>query len=518
VPAAFISLVDADRDFYKSATGFGEPLASARELRGPTFCHHAIAGQGPLVIGDTAADPVYREVPTVASLGVAAYVGVPLHAADGAALGSFCAIDMVPRAWSAADVQVLTELAASAEREIALRAGARATERLLERMRAQAAQLEAQQAEMVRQVAVAERERGRVAAVLESISDAFFAVDHQWCFTYVNDRAEQVLLRRRGELLGHSLWEEFPEAVGSAFEREYRRAMSTATPVVFEEFYAPLDTWFAVHAYPGTDGLAVYFQDVTARHVAEAERARLLAVAQQARADAEAASRAKSDFLAVMSHELRTPLNAIGGYAQLMEFEVHGTITEGQREDLGRIRRAQRHLLGLINAILNFARVEAGHVAYDIRSVALDEIVASVEPLVVPQLDAKQLRYDFAGCDSGARARADADKLGQVLLNLLTNAVKFTPAGGRVSVSCVVCAETVEVRVADTGMGIPADRLESVFDPFVQVGRDLSSGGDGVGLGLAISRDLARGMGGDIGVTSTLGEGSTFTVTLPRAA
>ncbi|PZR71748.1 MAG: histidine kinase [Chthoniobacterales bacterium] len=122
VPATFISLVDERRDFYKSCFGFGEPLASTRQMEGRTFCHYAIVSSGPLLIPDTMADPVFREVPTVQSLGVRAYAGIPLITDDGQAIGSFCAIDFAPRQWSALDVEILTELAASALREIKLRA------------------------------------------------------------------------------------------------------------------------------------------------------------------------------------------------------------------------------------------------------------------------------------------------------------------------------------------------------------------------------------------------------------
>ena len=135
VPATFISLVDQSRDFYKSCFGFGEPLATTRQLEGRTFCHHAIVSSGPLLIDDTMEDPVFREVPTVQSLGVRAYAGIPLVTDEGQAIGSFCAIDFAPRAWSALDVEILTELAASAMREIKLRSAVRDAE-----MHARAAQ------------------------------------------------------------------------------------------------------------------------------------------------------------------------------------------------------------------------------------------------------------------------------------------------------------------------------------------------------------------------------------------
>jgi signal transduction histidine kinase len=225
-----------------------------------------------------------------------------------------------------------------------------------------------------------------------------------------------------------------------------------------------------------------------------------------------------------MSHELRTPLNAIGGYADLLALGVRGPVTEAQRVDLERLRRANQHMAGLVTDVLNFARLDAGQVAYRTEDVALDPVVADLETLVGPQLAAKGVAFDHDGCapdtpETPHTLRADAEKVRQILLNLLTNAVKFTDAGGRVALACETdrAAGVVRVRVADTGRGIPADQLERVFQPFVQVDRHRThESQQGVGLGLAISRDLARGMGGELTVESTPGAGSTFTLTLPR--
>jgi signal transduction histidine kinase len=266
----------------------------------------------------------------------------------------------------------------------------------------------------------------------------------------------------------------------------------------------------------GTSELALA-QEVATRAALAIDNAALYGAALHARAEAEAANRAKSDFLATMSHELRTPLNAIGGYSQLIEMGVHGPVTEEQLEALRRVQRSQQHLLALINDVLNFAKLEAGRVTYEIRPVPVQGLLAGLEALVAPQLAVKSLRFDCRECDGTLAVAADADKVQQILLNLLSNAIKFTPSAGEIRVEAVRDGGSVRFAVADTGVGMPADRLESVFEPFVQLGRGAEIGRDGTGLGLSISRDLARAMGGDLSAVSTLGAGSTFMLTLPAA-
>jgi PAS domain S-box-containing protein len=254
-----------------------------------------------------------------------------------------------------------------------------------------------------------------------------------------------------------------------------------------------------LHGYDVTDHV------MTRRAVEEAKR------------EAEAANRAKSEFLAVMSHELRTPLNAIDGYAELMELEVHGPLTEHQRQDLVRIRKSQRHLLNLINGVLNFTRVEAGVAHYELGPVPLADVLMSCDALMRPQMEHRGLTFDVDLCAGDLRVMADAEKLQQILLNLLTNASKFTAAGGRVRLWCDAADMQVRITVSDTGRGIAPEQADRIFEAFVQVDSRLTRTEEGVGLGLAISRDLARGMHGEIALVSEVGKGSAFTVTIPRA-
>ncbi len=244
--------------------------------------------------------------------------------------------------------------------------------------------------------------------------------------------------------------------------------------------------------------------------------------ARLARSAADAANRGKGQFIARMGHEIATPLNAIGGHVQLIGMGLYGPVTDEQRAALDRVERAQRHLVRLSNDLLNFARLESGHIEYRHERVELDCLPVDLEPMIAPQARARRLSLDFS-LGSGTVVVADHDKLMQVMLNLLSNAVKFTPPDGTIVVDLPRRTDgttpegVVYLRVRNDCEGIAPDKLTSIFEPFVQLGGVVNSGAGNAGLGLAISRELMLGMGGQLRARSVPGQ-ATFTVALPKAS
>jgi PAS domain S-box-containing protein len=481
---------------------------------------------------------------------------------------------------------------------------------------------------------------GRAVRILESVTDAFFALDRDWRFSYFNPQAETLLQRTRDELLGKVIWQAFPQALGTKFEREYRAAVAERRPVTFHEFYpAPLNDWFEVHAYPSDDGLSVYFQNITARKRAEEElrtsqgqlrlaldsaglgswhldpvtvtlqtderfraifgtTAEMLdydeAVAvihpdDQARVrDAVAAAirpldpapyaaeyrvihpdgtvrwvfakgranfinegaerkllsidgtvlditdrkqaehdrerlmtqlqeydQQKNNFLATLAHELRNPLAAISNAVLLMDMS-----DSKQHRDYSTatIKRQNSHLSRLIDDLLDVSRINQGKLGLRREildaTVILDSAVQTVEPLVAE----RQHTLDMIIDRGNLWVDADPTRLEQIIINLLTNAAKYSENGGHICLSAGHEGREIVIRVKDTGIGIAPKQLPNLFGLFSQVDHNSSRSEGGLGIGLSIVRKLVELHGGEIAVTSDgLGRGSEFTIRLPAA-
>src|SRR5687768_782899 len=250
-----------------------------------------------------------------------------------------------------------------------------------------------------------------------------------------------------------------------------------------------------------------------ARAIAEHARAE----AEEARAEAERANTIKTDFLAVMSHELRTPLTAIMGYEELLSDGITGPVTELQRQQLGRINASARHLLGLIDEILTFARVDVGRERVRWESMSVNKTLDDAASLIAPMASAKKLNYVIELLDEDQAIQTDATKFRQMLVNLLSNAVKFTDKG-EVRLTTSALTGMLEIRIADTGVGIDAAHIEHVFEPFWQLEQSATRKAGGTGLGLSVTRKLARLLGGDVTVASRVGSGTTFLLKLPLMA
>jgi len=393
-----------------------------------------------------------------------------------------------------------------------------------------------------------DRERMRYRELFDFAPDAYLVTDVHGTIREANLAAGKLLGVERKFLVGKSIQVFFEDSARREFRHQLDQLCGSDRSEEWEIWVTPRNrqrTPVAVslgRARSNERGDGSYrwiLRDITRRKVAEdalrelnrdlelrvASRTAQLAAAnlrkdqlifseRKAREDAEVANRVKSEFLALLSHEFRTPLQAIFGYTELLERQIHGPLNEGQMRDLKRIQQSQQHLLGLITNILDFARLDSGHgIEVELAPVAVNEILCVMEGFITPQLETKNLSYSYECKNEGLVAFADAAKLEQIVLNLLANAIKFTSAGGSIALCCTDSEDTIDIQVRDTGIGIPSDKLESIFEPFVQ----LKGGGvspSGPGLGLAISRRLASAMGARLTAISDPDCGSTFTLSL----
>jgi PAS domain S-box-containing protein len=378
--------------------------------------------------------------------------------------------------------------------------------------------------------------RRQVDQILESVTDAFVTLDRSWRYRYVNDRAAQIFGRRKEDLIGRHIWTEFPEGVGQPFHRAYERAMEERVQLQFEEYYPPYDRWFENRIYPSAEGISIVFQDVSERKRAEralreaheqleqkvAQRTEEL---REALERAEAADRVKSAFLATMSHELRTPLNSIIGFTGIVLQGLAGPLNAEQTKQLGMVRGSARHLLELINDVLDISKIEAGQLEVHAESFDLRASLERATSLVRPMAEKKGLQLSLTLAPAIGEMVSDRRRTEQILLNLLNNAVKFTERGAvTVTASGVPqfrrtpeaeAVPAVAVCIADTGVGIKPEDLPKLFQPFRQIDSGLTRLHEGTGLGLAICRRLTTMLGGTLSAASEWSRGSVFTLTLP---
>jgi signal transduction histidine kinase len=355
-----------------------------------------------------------------------------------------------------------------------------------------------------------------VRQIVDCLADGVVIVSDEGVIRFANPAAERLFGRSSAELVGR----EFGFPLSSADPAEIEIVRRGDTPVVCE-LRSVETTWESEAA------MLVSLRDVTDRKDSE-QKSRQLEREKAARLHAEAANQAKSDFLAVMSHELRTPLNAVIGYAELLDLGVAGALSPAQRQQVGRIVSSGRHLLGLVSEILDLSKVDAGRLSVERVPVVVAEVVDAAIVLAQPQAEGRGLTLVAPShLGSDLRFVGDRERALQILVNLLSNAIKFTEPGGTVrldvvqgerppeSKELIAATHWLGLRVTDTGIGIHAENFERIFSPFVQGDRGHTRRTDGTGLGLTISRRLARLMHGDVVVQSVLGEGSAFTLWLP---
>ncbi len=392
--------------------------------------------------------------------------------------------------------------------------------------------------------------------VLDSVTDAFITLDRDWRITFVNAEAARINQKPPEAFLGKIHWEEWPAAVGTALEEQFRKAMDERVTVHFEHRYyveGEYDVWLDISAYPSGDGLALFYRDITERilsqqalqkhthelqrlHVEAQERAEELnSLYEQKRSlaneleqrvvertseletamkRAESADHLKSAFLASMSHELRTPLNSIIGFTGVLLSGLAGPLNAEQSKQLGLVGDSARHLLALINDVLDISRIEAGQLEVHPKPFEMQAAIERSVQLISEQAQRKGLALGISLDPDVGRIVSDRRRVEQILINLLNNAVKFTERG-EIRLLCRKCEEFIETSVQDTGIGIRAEDREKLFLPFRQIDAGLGRRHEGTGLGLSICKRLVEALGGEIFVDSEWEKGSVFTFRLP---
>jgi PAS domain S-box-containing protein len=378
-----------------------------------------------------------------------------------------------------------------------------------------------------------ELQRERYHTLFQLAPDPCLVTDHKGIIEEANAAAGELLGVPSALLVRKPLLAYLNSYAGTELEQRLDKLTSSGRldkwAVAIETLDGRLVPMEATASRAGKGSICWLFRDASVRRASEesmhalnrslnarvAQRTRELEVAlegeQVARKEAEAANRIKTELFARLSHEFRTPLHAVSGYLEILEQNIHGVLTADQRRDVARIHQAQEHLMTLVNMILDFAKLEGGPIELSMAEIPIEETLRGAEALVAPQFAKKAIVYTHHAGDPTVTVFADREKVQQIVLNLLANAMRFTPSGGAVDLDWRIENSVI---VRDTGPGIPEEKAEQIFEPFVQLRAPGSVPSGGTGLGLAISRDLARAMGGDVRVTSAVGVGSVFTLML----
>jgi PAS domain S-box-containing protein len=490
VPIALVSLVDVNRQWFKSCIGL--PLHETP--RSMSFCAYAVLGDEPLVIPDAQADARFVDNPLVTHPPfIRFYAGHPLRGPDGYTIGTLCVLDLCPRTMNDADRVALRDLALWAEVEI-------------------------NTVEMSQALVIERESAQRVRAVMETVPDAIATGDRTGRIQSVNLAAEHMFGWPHGQILDQRL-----DVLLAPEDREWLRKSIERMAVNGSErglcrdtegqrrdgSRLPVAVTLAPFQIGGERHVLLRARDIT-------EQKEAAAASQAAKEAAEEASRLKSEFLANISHELRTPLNAIIGFSEVLQDQTFGALNERQQRYVNNVLDSGRHLLALVNDILDLAKVEAGRMELRREELDLNTILATTVEQIRPVARRKNVFLHLERHPTPVRLHADRSRLVQVAYNLLSNAIKFTPAGGSVWARCRTEQESGLLIVEDTGIGIAQEDHARIFDEFVQVDSSVGRTQQGTGLGLALSRQLVELHDGWMTVESEPGRGSTFTAHLPR--